>query len=584
MPKNPATLTLEDILTQGAFYRKGMEAATDEIEEAKKEQANLAEDSADTLMYMAEDKHTIVLAEETAKLETQARIAKVAALMGTDINATNNRYTALVEKQEKAASTRSEAAATIAEKDAVGLFDNPIQHIINGFTINKDILRHNNANRSYKEASAEIETLNTQTQSTIVTQRQLAAGTTQASAIAAADLAAGEFTFKANQAKIAGFQYNVEGIEAAAKTGKDVYDNMYSGLTAIKVEQGMRIQAAQLSISQAHLQETLKNGALQRTLTNMTIDEHKDAQAAGETLIKSINLGRAARGAEPLDDANMKTALLYFKTGRGAANDVMQNDLITGQLSEMSGKAVISTSPTGFATLRAKNIPVNLTPAQQVVGNLIGNAVESLGNPNSSNQDQATVEARQNLAKLAGIKDPKELATAKANILNNYTAGVFVKKSNEIIPGDESNPFNIGSINALAEISPTVANLPLYQKVFAAQAKAGVQLTDPDKIFNDTVKAMVNKTITYKEALGITTMFHVGVNTNIAARNMTGIAGIAPTLSYRSKVSVGNAYGNTQIMDYTKADEVGRALMRAAQRISNNGWGDNTMPQQLLGQ
>jgi hypothetical protein len=141
---------------------------------------------------------------------------------------------------------------------------------------------------------------------------------------------------------------------------------------------------------------------------------------------------------------------------------------------------------------------------------------------------------------------------------------VFDLKAANINPQDSSNPYNITSINSLAEQSPTVANLPIYQKVFATRAKAGEQLTDPSKIFSAGIDALASKKITFPEFLELSTIYQVGVNNNLAQRNMQGIAGITPKLSYKTNVVVSPSnFVSSKIVDLTRPDDLARAAMTA---------------------
>ncbi len=151
-------------------------------------------------------------------------------------------------------------------------------------------------------------------------------------------------------------------------------------------------------------------------------------------------------------------------------------------------------------------------------------------------------------------------------LINARVQSKFDSKAANINPQDASNPYNILSFNALAEQSPTVANLALYQKVFKPRADVGEQLNDPNKAFEAVVTALTKKVITFPEALELSTIYHVGVANNLAQRNMQGVAGVTPKLSYNATVLTDkDKFGSARIIDFTKPDALARALMLATQ-------------------
>jgi hypothetical protein len=177
--------SLEDILSQVASYKAGTDAASEKLNKIyttmQEAQGSISIENSNN----ARDESVVAAAEQAAKLQTQARTRKVTDDFNVDILAQGNEITTLAAQQKELFDRKMESAKVIAEKQAVGLFDDPLQYIMNQFTINGDIAEHNAANQQMNAIQTRIQSLNLNAQSTIATQKQLETGVTEASALAA---------------------------------------------------------------------------------------------------------------------------------------------------------------------------------------------------------------------------------------------------------------------------------------------------------------------------------------------------------------------------------------------------------------
>ena len=89
-------------------------------------------------------------------------------------------------------------AAEIEKKQSVSFFENPLEAIINSFTINADIAKHNLAEARGDAAAQQIQKLNQLSSQAAQLQGQFSAPVTQASAEAAARLTSAKFKIEAN--------------------------------------------------------------------------------------------------------------------------------------------------------------------------------------------------------------------------------------------------------------------------------------------------------------------------------------------------------------------------------------------------
>jgi hypothetical protein len=165
----------------------------------------------------------------------------------------------------------------------------------------------------------------------------------------------------------------------------------------------------------------------------------------------------------------------------------------------------------------------------------------------------------------------------KAGAVDAYNARVRAKVDGmlkDIEPG-ASNLFNIGAVKDLV-LMPGVADTTLAQKVLTPATVAGAKLDDPKQVFSTTMAAVGAGTIKIEEAVeGINALYRKGVETNLAARNLTKF-GIVPTenmRSYNTKIQTNPSaiFGGTEIINLTDPNSVKRAILKnlSSQRIAN---------------
>lgn len=543
-------ISVTDVLKSIGTYNAGVQSTLPSVQSAIAQEQDISNNSAQVLSQVGEDASTVDLAASASAMDKQARIAKTAAFLGVDINAQNSQYQALSAQADQAQQDKDAALAVIKQKQSVSLLDNPLGYIYNQLTVNGDIAKHNIANAQLQSAHDRIIQLNQEAQTTFQTEKELAVGTTQASAEASARIAAASATLKANDARIQGLQYGIAGIDKANNTAKSVYDAMYTGFGAQKMEQGMQVQLQQLGLARDAAAEHIREFNLNYEIAKTGLEDRQDAASAGQAFIDTINKGRVARGVDALDDISGKQVLAYFKTGKGVLSNTMQFDYANGEAMNVKGgdQQILATSPAQYAMAKAQNIPIKLTPQQAPVDGLVNQIVNEVANPNKL--DPSSVKFSQDYAAAKAAKDP----TAMASVFNARVQSVFDNKAANINPQDSNNPYNITSINALAEQSPTVANTAFYQKVLKGRVANGEQFTDPNKIFNAGIDAIQKGNLTLPEFLDMSTMYQVGVNNARAQRNIQGLVGVVPRVGFNTTI-------NGQVIDITKPDELARAAM-----------------------
>lgn len=550
---------VDDLLKQISTYNAGVQSTLPAVQDAYSQQQKLSQSTADILNGVASDSSTVSLAASAAQLEFESRKAKVAATFGTDIN-TDNEYTALAAQAKDAYQRKTQALDNIQQKKSVSLFDDPLQYLVNGFTINKDVADYNIASTQLDSAQSRVKELDTQTQGAMQTQAQLTAGTTQASAAAAARIAASAGTIKANQASIDALSYGVAGIDKANAINKEVYQAMYTGNNAVLAENHYQLALNQNDLANQRFKMDQANSGLENQIRSLTLQDRTDQMQTGKELIAKINTARIARGAGPLPDEGARLVVSMVRGGkdRSFLSTEMNNDLIKGELMQTQGGAqqIIATSPSDYLMMRINKIPINTTPAQKPTTDVMESVANEIANPNKLDPSSLEFSAKYKAAQAA--KDPQ----AMTGLVNERTKAILDSKAANINWQDTSNPYNIGDLGKVVPQSKDISSLPVYQKILAPRVANGEDFSDPQKVFNAIVQGVQDKKITFQEALDTNVMYQLGVRQTLPQKNIQGLSGLAPSLGYKTSIDVApGKFGSRRIVDMTNYNDLSRAMM-----------------------
>lgn len=530
---------LESLIASANAYKSGASAATQQILALTSKQADLSNADATLLNATAADTSTVQAAAGAAALQTQATRVKAANIFGTNLNAQTEQITTLSQAADQAQREKDAALKSIQEKDSVSLFDDPIQYFTNQFTINQDIARHNAADALLQSASDRIQQINANTQTTIQTQNAISEPLTAASAEAATRIAASKALLDANKAKQEGLSYNVQGITAALNTSKEALGVQFQVQSARNTEQQIQNSMANLRLSQEEF-------AFRKDAYLDARTDKEEAKRIGQSILDTVNQGRTNQGLAPLTDINGKILLQQLKgKGLDSLSGELKLNYDAGLATQATGIPIIGSSP-ARAAQALTTLPVKLNPTQEPIKQILSGASQE-------------VVAQLKKEELTGAAKKDQVAIQETyNKLAQSHADTF---AGNIKPGDATNPYQIGSINQLAANSPTIQGLSIYQKVFDPLVKSGVQLTDPSQIFSVVSDAVQKGTISHNEALELTTIYQVGVKTNLAMRNFPAF-GLVPRLSYNTSLETNaGLFNSNRIVDLTKPDALSRALV-----------------------
>jgi len=529
-------LNLQKVLTAAATSNKQLDSQTAELQDISTRQADLANENADLLTQIGSNAFIIEATKQNAELRVQDAKIKAANNLGTNYQKQGEVLSSLSETIASEYLEKDSALKAIKEKQSVSFFDDPLAFIVNRFTINDDIRRHNAASDRLSAAEDQMQKLNTLTQSTAQTQAMLAEGITQASIKASTDNIALQAQAQANLQKIQGDVYNADGIKAALNANREKLQTVFSVFGAEKAE-----QQAEMALKQLEWQREKFAWEKEERVKGKQTDEYWLGQ-----INKGITIATGGTG-ELLQPGSVKAGqVLSLLKSNNPLGKEFQDYYMIAEQTGAAGIRMLAPTPAKAIELLNSNIPVKLSPAQDSVRKLLDEAVTKVAsNPNI---DLKNVDAR-------------------TKALNSQVEALVAGQSTKIVPGDKDNIFNIPSVQQLVSESPTLQKLPVVQKVIVPLLSTGADLSDPNKVFQATMVAMKEGKITYPQALEITTLYQTGVATNLASRQLTSL-GIKPKYSYNVAVATdeGAMFGGTEVLDLTKPDVVGRAFNKAMSR------------------
>lgn len=541
--------TLQDSINEfSAFASFGEKKLT----EADNKSAALAEEVAKNQTAIGVNNALAATAKGTSDLNIQNAMLKSAENFGTNLNTATEVLSGLSKQLAQARTTQAAALADVNAKKTVAIQDDPLQWIINQFTVNNDIDKYNAAEKVGDDTAKRITEVNQLTQTTNVTQAQLQTGVTAATIQAAAENAKYLADISASDSQIKALQYNADAIKISLSTSKENLQNIFSLNTAMNSE-------ANISIAQQHL-------ALQRERWNKEL-ELKDLD---DSLVKkAVEAGGLIRLGTKVEytPADMKLVMAQLKSGKP---NQFTLDYTNGLQFLTTGVKSYADSPAEALDVLTRGIRINLPGSMEPLKKVLADAATL-----------AKAGKKADGTPLAQPLDPKDTG-GFIRLMNQNANDLLVLAGRNIKTGTD-NPFEIPSLKSLVNSSSTVANLPIVKKVFGLQIQAGIDFSDPAKMFAATVTALKNNEISYNEAIELSTIFQVGVKANLESRQLTTLGfqppGDGSWYSYRTKVQTnpGALFGTGDVVDLTKPDMVGRALMKTMINLKINAPENNQL-------
>ena len=536
-------MALEDILTQANDYMNQQITLGKNLIDISKEEAAVTASNAVLYQNVGAAEIIVQKAKDTAAIQLQGAKAKAGEIFHTDLS----KFAAEVaQNADLVRQTRDEQAKVLQDirtKQSVGLTDNPMQWLINQFTVNDDIKKHNALDKIAAQATARIQEANATSKELAITQEQFVAPITAASAAANIEAIKSLATIKANDAWTKALQYNAMGYQAALNTSKEILATTFQVNSAQQQERNIQIAQEHLNLSREAFNEKKNKEGLEDGF-----------------LLQAVNAGMKLRLGEGAQELSPKDLLLVKAQLNSKTPNQFQSDLDAGINFLTTGVKQITSSPGDFFVKSQAGIKMNLPGTMDPLKKIIGDSAAKVLDPGYLNS--------------RGI-NPKDSDRIK-NEISAVANETLNRAAKEIIPGTK-NPFEGQSVATLITSSPVVADLPLVKKVLGPQIKAGVEFDTSEKVFAAAVQGIYDKKISYNEALDLATIYQINSKSNLEAKQFTALGftpkGDGDWYSYRTKIQTWAKalFAESEVVDMTKPAEVGKALnTRLAHDISTN--------------
>lgn len=530
VPLPKASLDVASLIKNTALIQAQQSADSVRLQNVYGQAADASKQAADLNIDLGANAALIEQVRLAGQLETQSARDKAAADLGTDYRLQGQKLTELSDQIHSSKSRMDAASAKIREKQSVSFFDNPLGWLVNQVSVNSDIDEYNLAEEDSNRAHNEYIRLNQETQSAAATQNAISHSISEASVKAATDNIALTARQKQLEGTAQALGYNALQIKTAYEMDGQKLQYEFSTFNARKAEE-------QNKIALAHLQ-------LAKDEAQTRVTERLKKEGAESDIIDSINKGRTARlgpQAQLIVPGSMEAnKIIEIVKSNSPFGKQYMDDYNSGEQFKASGIKTISPSPADFADMVSRKVPI-YAPGSEPVQQFI--------------MDQASQVAAE--AKQSGTTKPEAVKAA----LNSRVESEIARQAKNIDWSSQKNLFNLPNYGDYIN-SPTLKDLPVVKNVIAPIVQAGGDLTDPNKLIAVVGQAVIDKKITYGQALEATTVIQQGVAINAAQKQFMTL-GIVPPRSYNVEVKQGTGvFSRSAIVDLTKPDQFGRALIK----------------------
>jgi hypothetical protein len=233
---------------------------------------------------LGNDQYAIATKEGDAALAAQQESQRIAAGIGIQRGSSDDILYKLGQQFQAAEAARNQALAAINEKKSVGFLGNPLQYIINQYSMNSDIEDYNQADEISKHATAAMQNVNAAVQSSVQTQNAISDKLDIATNAAKARVVRSQADIAATDAAIKSVQYGTARLETEVNMSRDRAQLMYTDQSAAREAERLRLAQEQAARERKDRADKLATEKLSMEYTE-----------------ERINKGRLLRGMDPLD-------------------------------------------------------------------------------------------------------------------------------------------------------------------------------------------------------------------------------------------------------------------------------------------
>lgn len=461
------------------------------------------------------------------KKEAEDSLQRSASQLNTDLADATGRQARLAEQILAGMDAKERAMSQIEAKKNTNFFDDPVGFMANLVTIDDDIRTFNSASSSVERGQQNMQTLNALTSQRAKTVADLTRTTSDALADAEATTAVNNAMLLKDQAARQAYLANSEAVLKIQRlTGEDMQT---------------RMQVFNAEVQMQHLADAQERLGMARAQHAASLGKMKEDEKSDEYLKNTILLGmKKMYPGSPEKWVVPDEAMLMMK-GKIPVSPFIKEMYTQGEQQRMvdpSGKSrVMADSPSTMSQLLRYH--PDLGPGQDKVVSLIKDTEASIG------KDPEFMKAR----------DAKDEAGMRKAFDSAVKRKLIAQADNTQDPG---SLFYLPSIVDIAKQNPGMQELGLYQKVIGPLAEAGVDFTDPARVYAQGLQAVAEKKISLNEfATDFATLYAHAQQQNLHAKNAAGF-GLPVKTTYKMKVP--GTFGTTSV-ETTSSEEVKRKAM-----------------------
>jgi len=506
-------------------------SGTKEIVVTRDSQRVMTEQIAMSQIAEGQARATVIAAEQAGQLQNQAARLKAGAAFGADLNQQGERLSELAQIQTQTQEARLALSQSIAAKQSVSFLDNPLEFVVNQFTVGGDISKFNALADVEDTVTKNIEDITRLSSAVAQNQKNFEITVTQASADAKAKEALEKAEQQATVTRISGLNYNIEALNAT--------------MNASKEQMGLRFSVNQALNAQESLSLQMENHALAVKESEYREEDREEKRRTdgylASKIIKGYQVLFGDKASEMFNPKDVGTMVSLLKSNT-PAGQMANRALLAGE------SGVVAGEPAQVIDMLGRGLPVQFTPAQTPVKGVFEKAVAEVRNRGMLPKDDA--ERRQ--------------------IMNLEVNKILSKMSKEVKAKDAENIFQIPDVKQVMAL-PGVVDTPFVQKILA---DSKVDVNEPKMVYNEALRGVKEGKLTIDQAVeGITLLYQKGVALNLDSKNLPRL-GIAPSTKelklndYNTPIEVipGVLFGGSKTVNLTKREDVTRAVLKTLGR------------------
>lgn len=489
----------------------------------------------------ANDVASNTAAKGELELQRQNKIQGMASGWGVQSDSSGDILYKLGQQWQKEQAVRDEAFAAYEEKRSTSFLQNPIQYLVNQYTVQDDIERFNNATVKGDMMAQRMAQVNAAVQEGAKTAAAVSTKVTAATIAGDARIAASESTQRSLEATRQSIADSALGVEKVMQLGVERQNMLFRMEERKRAQEQMEWARTQHAMQLEEFAHKKENWEANAALANYEFEK--------------VARGHLMRTGQELDKQISLAIRAGLKEGKAPAGEFGQDYVLGSNVPGAPGS--IAHSAMDFLRLQ-KTYGYTYRPGQEAIQPILKEAEGKLGDI-----------LRSGFVNEPDPNDPKKMVrvpitqkdTEKVSSLYNKLVDELVKRDFSDASVTSASKPNLSRVPSLQEIVKTTPGL-MKQKVngeiLGPLLQSGVN-PDPNTVWDTYMAAVADGKVSLPEAVGdYSLLYQRGVLLNQATQGLSTFGIIPPEAGRMYRYS----FPDGEVVDRTKPEE----LMRKAAR------------------